>query len=96
MFPKIQAFLAPLKSLPAFWDEDSGANMSFFDTMTYALDLYPMEFDDPAEHDDPQEFADTFHSDALFASYEEDSPEYRNALLAAFHSLCVRNGINVN
>lgn len=94
-FPEIQAFLDPLKALPSYdYDDCDGRIFRFIDTFQYALDyLYCNEFDDPSEHDDPQEFADLFFSDAMFTSYEEDPDVYVEALKNALEKLCIDNGL---
>lgn len=94
MFPRITAFLEPLKHLPPYVDED-GDTFSFHHTLMYALDVYPQEFDVPEDHDDPQEFAQVFLADNLYGAYEEDSEEYRAALFDAFHRVCADAGIHI-
>lgn len=93
-FPKIQAFLDPLKDLHPYVDDCDGRIFRFIDTFQYALSvLYSNEFDDPSEHDDPQEFADLFFSDVMFTSYEEDPKGYVEALRNSLEQLCIDNGL---
>lgn len=94
MFPRITAFLEPLKKFEPYVDED-GDVFNFYHTLKYALDVYPQEFDNPADpiNDDPQKFADAFLGDVLFPAYEEDSPEYRQAMFQAFVQVCQEQGI---
>lgn len=93
-FPKIQAFIDPLKDLPPYdYDDCDGRIFCFIDTFQYALELYSSEFDDPSEHDDPQEFADLFFSDVMDTIYEEDPKEYVKALKNELEKLCISNGL---
>lgn len=93
-FPRITAFLEPLKHLEQYVDED-GDVYNYHRTLMYALDVYPQEFDDPEKHDDPEEFAKCFLADNLYGAYEEDDPEYRKAMFAVFRGLCKDAGISI-
>ena len=86
MFPKIRAFLEPM-------DRDAPA---FSHVMAFALDMYPMEFDDPAAHDDPQEFADMFTGGALETAYEEIGKECVEDMFKAFLKLCRDSGVQAS